>query len=342
VEGIEGVLADGNVRVVAVVGSSKNTGKTTTMNRILAGLPGDKGPYGVLSIGIDGEETDFWLRIDKPRIYVTPGTLIATGKKALTGGTASVSVIDVLGAPTPMGELALCRVEKAGAVLLCGVRHKADLDVAVRGLLAHGAVKVLVDGSYQRLAAADPTISQGVILATGAVVGDTIQEVASRTREILDRLLLPEFEDKSVLDLMESAIRHGAPALSAADGGITFLKDAGDPVAPPETPGGGTSRGPMIAFPGAITDEWLRSVSRLGPGTHVISSDPTRLFASPESLAGFRSMGGRLTVIRGIRLLAVTVNPFSVTGASLPGPELLEAVRAVAPGVPVFMFEGVQ
>ena len=74
------ILHDPELKTIAIVGCSKNSGKTTTLNMVLRDdLPGE--PHiGLFSIGIDGEETDFWLGVPKPRVTVRPGWLVASSR----------------------------------------------------------------------------------------------------------------------------------------------------------------------------------------------------------------------------------------------------------------------
>ena len=50
-----GLLAASPVSTLAIVGLAKNAGKTTVVNAILANA--DR-PYGLTSLGLDGEQTD--------------------------------------------------------------------------------------------------------------------------------------------------------------------------------------------------------------------------------------------------------------------------------------------
>lgn len=337
---IASVIEGEGIRTVAIVGCSKNTGKTTTLNQVMGGLAGALDPIGILSIGIDGEDTDFWLGVPKPGIHVAPGTLAATTEDALKASTARFQVLQSTGVMTPLGELVLARTEAPGDLMLAGIRHKADLRLVVDGLVRQGACRVLVDGSYQRLAAADPDVSQGVILSTGAVVGDTMAEVVERTREILERLRVPETGDESARALFREAVDLGVPLIRFEDGRIMPLEGDEREDDPREVE---TGHGAVTAaIPGAVTDRWIVALlDRFRGPIHLLATDPTRLFASGPVLRRFAVAGGELTVIRKVRLLALTVNPTRVTGPSLPRDELLAAVASLARSTPVFMFDEV-
>lgn len=338
-DGIARVFDSDGVRTVAIVGCSKNSGKTTAMNHVLGGLQGAVDRVGIMSIGIDGEEADFWLGVPKPRVAVREGFLVATADKAIKGGTAQVRTIARTGAVTPLGELVLVRVEKPGLLLLAGVRHKADVRLLVELMFKHQAQKVVIDGSYQRIMAADPEVSNGVILATGAILGRTVKEVAKRTRATLDRILLPLATEAEERMLLEDAMRYRRPAVREKGGRIVVLPD----------PGAATDEGDLreamgkgdawVAIPGVVSERVLRTVAGHRHGrVRVVVQDPTRLFVSTPLLNKFRERGGEIVAGRAIRLLAIAVNPVSVLGYTLPEEPLLAAVRGVAPEVPVFSF----
>lgn len=331
----EAVSAPG-IRAVAIVGCSKNSGKTTALNHILAGLPPERGPCGLLSIGIDGEEHDFWLGVPKPRIHVRPGHLVATAERMIRGGTARVRVLHRTGALTPLGELVLARVEEEGLLVLAGVRYKADVRRLVEAMFRHHAARVIIDGSYQRLMAADPEVSQGVVLATGAILGRTVREVVRRTREVLERLRLPAAEDPEERALWEDATRHGHPTTRDARGRIRVLAHTGLTADDPEVRRALGRGDAVVAAPGVVSDRLLWALQGRRSGkVRVVVADPTRLFVSPPVFRRFLARGGLVSVVRPVRLLAIAVNPVSVLGAELPAATLRDAVQALAPDVPV-------
>src|SRR6476469_4087943 len=60
---------------VTVAGLAKNAGKTTVMNHLLATL---EGPFGLASLGLDGEARDQLTGLAKPRVRPPAGALVAT------------------------------------------------------------------------------------------------------------------------------------------------------------------------------------------------------------------------------------------------------------------------
>ena len=59
----------------------------------------------------------------------------------------------------------------------------AELRITVERLQALGADQVIVDGAINRIGSASPRVSDGVIVAPGGMVGDTLDEVLQKLDE---------------------------------------------------------------------------------------------------------------------------------------------------------------
>ena len=84
-----------NNKAIGILGTAKNTGKTTTFNFLLEWSNLESIKVGLTSIGYDGEDIDNITGLPKPRIFVQKDNTIATaeqclfwkGKKRRIGGT---------------------------------------------------------------------------------------------------------------------------------------------------------------------------------------------------------------------------------------------------------------
>ena len=181
-------------RRLAVIGASKNAGKTTVLNA-LTQLAGNAGQVaGLCSIGLDGEAVDAWLDFPKPPVLVERGTLVVTAAplvQALPGLLQWVA--DVPGVVSALGPAVVARARTQGGVELCGIPHRAALVAAQQALLLAGANRLLVDGAYHRQAAAHPAVADAVLVAVGAVLADTPQLAAERALPTLLALCTPAF-----------------------------------------------------------------------------------------------------------------------------------------------------
>lgn len=199
---------------VAVVGASKNAGKTTAMNALLAAASLRGWTCGLVSIGLDGEAVDAWLDLPKPPVLVERGTLVATALAMADRGDRAFEVVTHLGFATTLGPTVVARARHPGTVQLAGIAHRGQLREALRALRGAGAGKLLVDGAYHRQAAAHPLVADGVVAAVGAVLGDSAQAAVHAAEPTLWALTRPAWlGDRSPHDLMVD----GALADSAID-----------------------------------------------------------------------------------------------------------------------------
>jgi hypothetical protein len=328
----EAIVKKSGAHVVAILGVSKNAGKTTTLCHLANGL---KERVGLLSIGIDGEELDFWLGAPKPRIFVRAQSLIATAEGMIKGGATKARILHRSGVTTPLGELVVARVEEDGFVVLAGVRHKDDVKNIIAQIDRHKVERILIDGSYHRAMAADPEVSQGVVLVTGAIVGKTCEEVAEKTKFALERLLIPETNDDEERLLATNVfldrciiVKNKGKALEK-----TFSMFEADRLQ--------VEKGALVFVGGVLTDGLLNAFGSV-EGVKVFVYDPTRVFLSKEALDRFSRNGGTICARKGIKVLAVAINPKSILGYELDAAELKDRVEEIAFGIPCFIVrEGV-
>lgn len=177
---------------VAVVGASKNAGKTTALNALHAAAVQQGWRTGLVSVGVDGEAFDAWLDFAKPQVAVERGTLVATAHTVVRASNGFLHEIAQCDFGSSLGRTVIAEARAPGGVQLCGVPHRGHLRSAIGLLQQCGAQRVLIDGAYHRQAAAHPDIADGLVLAVGAVLGDTPQQVVDRASLTLLALLTPQ------------------------------------------------------------------------------------------------------------------------------------------------------
>jgi len=328
----EGIIKNSKAHVVAILGVSKNAGKTTALCHLANALDER---IGLFSIGIDGEEVDFWLGAPKPRILVKAQSLIATAEGMIKAGATKARILRRTGVTTPLGELVVARVEEDGFVVLAGVRHKEDVKNVIAEFHRHKVERILIDGSYHRAMAADPEVSQGVVLVTGAILGRTCEEVARKTKFALERLLIPETKDEEEKLLVAKAFSEGFVIVrnkgESVDRTFPLLQASKLPV----------EKGASVFVGGVFADGLLNSFETL-EGVKVVVYDPTRVFLSKEAFERLLRDGGTIWAKKGIKVLAVAINPKSILGYQLDEMELKAKVEEVSFGIPCFVVrEGV-
>jgi hypothetical protein len=331
------IIAGSGSRSLAVVGLVKNAGKTTVVNALMANCPRR---FGLTSLGLDGERTDHLTGLAKPSITPPAGTLVATTQGSLERSRYAMEALEVLPFHTPLGRVVIGRAAGDGAVEVSGPTTLAELRVTVERLQALGADQVLVDGAINRIGSASPRVSDGVVVATGGMVGDTLEDVIDTTVAALDLLTLPGAhpETRSLVDEYAAA---GSRVVAFTPGGaahpLELATVVGEGVAVAreiERLGADT-----LLVGGALTQEFADDFTRvLPPRTElrVIVRDATVLVLPPSMVYRFLRRGIRLETLTPLRVLALTVNPFRVPQPYRPKVFFSAVAEAVGDRIAVF------
>ncbi len=208
-------------------------------------------------------------------------------------------------------------------------------------MLDYGAEQVLIDGAIDRRAASSPAVADGLVISTGAVLSEDIEEVVRITVEAIELVRLPVLSDSGVRTLLEEQ-PHTTALL-------------GDDLAPQELPPRFilTSESEQTAqlLDSSATARWLivagalpeRFLSQLAHATHrrrreltVVVADPTKVFLSTHGLGWYRAQGIDLQALNTIALRAITVNPLAPESHSFDSTELRARLREAIPDVPIF------
>ncbi len=347
--------AIGGLADLAIVGTAKNVGKTTTLNWLLEGLQAD-GPLGLTSVGRDGEDIDAVTDLPKPRINPPLGTLVATSETSARRSGARLAKLVTTPFRTALGDVGIYRVAAVGPIEVSGPVAATAAAMVRRLLKELGAVRVLVDGAIDRKASASPPVADAVILATGLAMLDAGGGRLAGPREVPGRVVTdapeaPRTEDERV----KAVVRQTAAVLRMltlpgadvggesvhtgallTDGsfvpwnGPTVLEH-GDLLVqwlPPEAE--------ALVLSGAFTEGVAQALLRgRRRRLHLVVPDGTHVLCSPESFDRLQQSGFFLRAARPIVVLAVTVNPTSPHVPGVNPARLLEAMRK-AITLPVF------
>ena len=183
---IDGLL---EVRSCSLVGLEKNTGKTVTLNYLLRHLPSCV-RVGVTSIGLDGETRDQVVGTEKPEIVLRSGSLFGTTEKHHRQRKMVSELLDVSDIPTALGRLVTARVVVTGKVIIAGPGSTELLKRWMRTVEKEVDL-ILVDGALSRMSLASPTVSEGMILATGAAYSANIDTLVRKTAYVVHLINLP-------------------------------------------------------------------------------------------------------------------------------------------------------
>jgi hypothetical protein len=323
-------------RAIAVIGLVKNAGKTTVVNALMDNVPLR---FGLTSLGLDGERTDHLTGLAKPRIAPPEGTLVATTTGSLDRSHYSMEIVAELPFRTALGRVVIGVARGDGAVEVSGPTTLRQVRATADRLLQLGATQVLVDGAINRLGSASPRVTEGLIMATGGMVADTLDEVVEVTAATFDTLTLPTVG----ADTLALLAGHHLPAKRL----LAFNGD-GEPheLRLPSVIGHGVTVAREVQrlgtrtlyVGGALTHEFVDDLLRVLPPTHelkLVVRDATVLILPAVTVARLRRRL-ELEVLSPLSVLAVTANPFRVPHPYSPRQFFGAIVDAIGDRAPIF------
>ncbi len=325
------------ISTLAVMGMSKNTGKTVALNHLLTQAAKAGVTVGVSSIGRDGEDRDQVFFIPKPPIRVWPGTLVATASATLARAKVRCQRLASTGIASAMGEIVIFKVQDYGEMEIAGACHGSDQRKVMVQMQQCGAALVLLDGALGRSHHASPALADGVILATGAALGGGMEDVIRKTRDRL-AILGIALADEATQARCAPLFARGGVALWNPRGELVFQADIASLNAAATLLAHVHADLATVALSGAVGRSVWQALCTLAarhPGLTVVVADATKLFVNHSDLLALRKLGARLLAWRGINIVGITLNPSSPLGSSFAAEAFLAAARQAFPGYAV-------
>jgi hypothetical protein len=324
-------------KIVSIVGTCKNAGKTVTLNEIINQAHENGIRLGLISTGRDGERKDVLTNTEKPPIFVRRGTVLTTAESAIKGEHAGLEIFRVTDYNTPLGRVVIGRAAEDGYAEISGPHSSLTIRDMCIEMQELGAELVLIDGSLDRRASAAPYVSDGTVLATGAALARSISGVVEKTIHIVNMYSIPVVEDEYIRDIAYSAVDMGKTALISMDGSVKYIDTvtslrSGDVISEQLEENTGS-----VVLSGSATVDTVRDMLlNMKSSFRIIVKDPTRIFIPASDFAILQKMGMALRVLENVNIIAITVNPYSPEGRCFEPSELLEAMRSAVPHIPVF------
>ena len=309
---------------VSIIGLAKNAGNTVTMNYLIEEAYQADILLGITSTGRDGERVDLVTDTEKPEIFVSEGTIIATAKSTLEMGHAGFEILESTDFTSPMGNIIICRVKEEGCVQIAGPANSKDMMKVKDRMVEHGADLVIIDGAIDRKAVSSPLITDACIVSTGAVISRDINKVVLETAYLVEIYSLARVQDERLEEIMERLDR-------------TCIIDEDYNIVYPEIKTG-LGRGKTLTtyvddhtryiyIAGAATSSMLKDLANGKNNYEIVIEDGTRIFSDRFSWNELRKKGLKIKVLNNINIEAVTVNPFSPYGYSFDSSELTEKIN---------------
>jgi hypothetical protein len=282
--------------IIGIAGTAKNTGKTTTLNSLLAASSGRSATIGITGIGYDGEDIDNITGLPKPRVIVPEGMIVSTSRLCIPA--SGWTIIERTPYTSALGEIVIARCDKQSTVVIAGPKKRSDLLNVTRKMSDAGCTTIFVDGALNRIA--PMAIVDRIIFTTGAARNIDIASLVSETKAIERIFHLPAAPHRSRKDSPSSIIHTIDDVEKAVHSG---------------------TNGTELVLRGLISNAGLNALIHVLSNTKnkfssVVFDDPIPLLLSGEPEKTMRSIDTILSMeigiffARTIALPAFTVNPF--------------------------------
>lgn len=310
--------------IYAIAGISKNSGKTSFLNWILAKV--DNVSTGVLTTGRDGEETDLLFGNPKPAAKLPTNTIFTSNSETLDKLGSAVEVLQKLPFMAGTKKLWLLKALRDIETEIVG---PASVDAQIKTaelMQSLGAEIVLIDGSIDRKSIALNEKVKGVFLVVGGSFG-TLEKINGELARLVQLSQISLYKNKI---LNENRISYFSKGVWHDMGFGSIMGNEQEMAnrcieTHPE----------KIYLNGAVSDTILNAVKpALKDSKDIIIKHPLQLHLNKASLEYLTSMH-KLYSIQPFKLIAIAVNSWSVKGSHLDSQLLRDSIRKLYPAVTV-------
>lgn len=327
-----------NYKTISIIGLSKNSGKTVTLNHLISEAIEAEVTIGITSIGRDGEGLDIVTQTEKPRIYVEEGTIVATAATLLDLGDANIEILKVTNYTTPLGDVILGRVRSPGYIQIAGPQSLKEVKEVSGLMLSLGAKFVIIDGALDRKSSAAPAISEATILSTGAVLSRDMNRVIEETLHTVNIFGLPPIEDIRAREIIANLMAENEIAIIDESYNVNRINintalGAGSIIGDYLN---NNSR--YLVIPGSLVKSTIEDIiqsTRKYKNIEIIINDGTKVFINPKDWLRFNRYGVRVKVLNPINLIGITINPYAPSGYYFEPKSFLNKMKSYINNIPV-------
>jgi len=334
-----------DLQSLALIGMSKNAGKTTCLNHIVSAwqTSGRTRPLALTSIGRDGESEDILNGRSKPRIYIPAGTLIASAEDALQRSDALLEILELSDVRTAFGEVIICRALSDGYVELAGPGASEEIAIISDLIRQHEPdCLFVIDGALSRRSQAGSGLSEAAILAVSAGTSAIPEILAEKTAFALELLQTPLINSEIHTDLEAAIKTHPTARAILLNQGKHQVNCTAIDL--PSLVGFGQDISKelrkntfVLLLRGAVTDQVINELLKEPhfASLVLVVEDGTRLFLKPETAHKLRNRNIELAVLDALDVRLVCLNPTRSNGQLLNPQPLLAALRQKITNIPV-------
>ncbi|MBO1266300.1 hypothetical protein J3A84_14790 [Proteiniclasticum sp. SCR006] len=306
---------------LAIMGMGKNTGKTSFLNLIIeeARVHHKEKVLALTSIGRDGEERDLVTKGDKPKIYISEGTLIATSEELLSRCDVTKEIMESTRIFSALGRIIIFRALSDGFVEIAGPSRSSDLleiEKSMRRIEEH--CLFIVDGALSRMSFS--TRTEGAVLCTGVSVSQSQDKILEKTRNALKSLTLPVTKHSLPKEAGRAFVKNGNWERVQGELALSLGKEIRKVL---------SNDTEAIYIKGAATDQLFTELlaDEHFRNRDFILADGTSLLISPEMMSRLSRRKISLQVVEEIRVEEIIVNPYDQGGFEVDIEKLIGRIQ---------------
>ena len=312
--------------IYAIAGISKNSGKTSFLNWLLAMLNGRA--IGVLTTGRDGEDIDLVYGNPKPAVKLIANTLFSSTSESIDKLGSAVEVLQKLPFLAGTKKLWLLKALRDIETEIVGPANVQAQIQTAEFMQSCGAEIILIDGSLDRKSIALSNQIKGVFLVVGGSFG-TLDKINTELTRLIQLSQIHKGKLQAKLQNLNN-ISYFRDNQWDELGINSLLGNTQDIIAALAE-----IKPDKIYFPGAVTDSVFNGIKpALKEIKDIFVKHPLQLHLNKSNLDYLVANHG-IHAIEPFNIIAVSLNSWSVKGNHLDSCILRDNIRKQFPLVTV-------
>jgi hypothetical protein len=309
--------------ITALVGLSKNAGKTSFLNWLSSEVTSSE--IGIITTGRDGEDFDLISKQQKPKVFIPANSFFSTWASQIQKKSPFLLVVEKLPYKAAGKQLWLVKTAKKMWAEVVGPASVFEQIQLAKIILSKGAKHVFIDGSLDRKSIVLAPETEQFFLVISPVYG-SLEKIIKETERVINLTSIPRDES---IELFPKITYHNGKECKSTEY-KTLLGNETEIATLIST----EKKIKWIFAAGVITEKMVPKIKPLlqkyNCSLHI--EHPFQLQVSTKTLD---ELAGKIFVKRQTRLCGIAVNSFSADGNHLDRQEFFATIQNLAKTIPV-------
>ena len=252
--------------------------------------------------------------------------LVATALNTLDEATCEYVIYEKTKINTALGPIVIIEITKEGLVLIAGPSTKTDMLFLVSTLKKYNPRNIYIDGALFRKSLAATSLSDSLILSTGAAYDSNMNKTVEDTKIIVDQFLLQPIS-KEVKELIISRQEN---LVINSNNEVKYLGSFWDKANKDTLKNNIDHKIKYLYINGALTDNIINTLIKIRHGFSgftLIIQDATHIVSSSNLYMKLHIMNIDVKLLNKMELLVLTYNPYSPFGYEYDNEDFKEALK---------------